>query len=222
MGRPRKKNTVCIDTILPNQAIELTPKVINDLLSRIETVIEDTCIECGYDQSNIKATNWAYILYQIARQVFSLHPELLFDSPGKYNIDNFATLYEMIYSPLCDKYGTIKGELPFCKMLGIEYQNLMQEWERRNKLTKQNINLRQKILSDRKESITNNMINSNTNPIKYLSLLNHEYGFNETRIERVEDSKPVLSLDDIPELPDATAEKELPEKLALPNFDDDE
>lgn len=186
----------------------LTPEICMELLQRIETIIQDTCLECGYDIQNIKANNWNYILHQIALKVFNIHPELFRKwnlsnqsySGGNIIADNIELIYDYIYSPLCDKYCQIVGEYPFCKMLAIDGYQLLREWERQGKVTSKNTVMRQKLLRDREKTLRDNMLASTHNPVKFLAIGNHEFAWNEAKPEKIEDKKPVLSLEDLPEL----------------------
>ena len=77
--------------------------------------------------------------------------------------------------------------------------------------------IRKKVLCDREISLRNCMLTSNSNPIKYLAIGNHEYAWNETTRPDLVEETPVLSLDDIPDVP----QLELSDNFALPDFGDD-
>lgn len=186
----------------------LTPEICMELLQRIETIIQDTCLECGYDIQNIRANNWSYILHQVALKIFNIHPELIrkYNIPlnsyqkGELILDNLEILYDSIYVPLSDKYNQIISQYSFCKMLAIDAYNILKEWDNKGKVTSKGISVRQKIIHDREKSLQNSMLSSNSNPVKYLAIGNHEYAWNEAKPEKIEDKKPVLSLEDLPEL----------------------
>ena len=212
--------------VITKEPYILTPEICMELLQRIETIIQDTCLECGYDIQNIRANNWNYILHQIALKLFSIHPELIrkYNEPlqsydnGDLLPDNMEIIYDLIYAPLCDKYNQIIGQQPFCKMLAINAYGLFKEWERRGKVTSKGISFRQKFHKDREQSLRDAMISSPQNPVKFLAIGNHEFAWNEAKPERIEDKKPVLSLEDLPELEGI----EMSDNLKLPELVDSE
>ena len=192
-----------------------------ELFTIAENIIDSTCIDCNYKPDSIKPSNWQYILYQIAQNIFTPRPELLriYDVRqnaynGQYIIENINNIYDYVYSPLCDKYTQIKGIYPFFKMLGVDSYEILQVWERTGrKATSTNIVLRQKVKKEREESLQAAMLSSNQNPVKFLAIGNHEFNWNEANREQIDDVKPVISLDDIPAL-------ESSDSLALPDGDD--
>ena len=225
MAKTRKeKNSV--DSFRKREPLLLSPDDCKPILYRAEEIIQDTCTECGYDIQNIRPTNWMYILYQIAETIFKPHPELIREfSPysneytGNYLLDNIETIYDCVYVPLCDKYSQIVSGYSLFAMIGRKDLYCMpHEWENRGKVTSKNTNLRQKWIHDREISLQNAMLSSNQNPVKYLAIGNHEFAWNESKPEKIEQRKPVLSLSDVPEL----VENKLSDDLLLPDFDDSE
>ena len=201
----------------------LSPNDCKKILYRIEEIITDTCNECGYDQLNIKPTNWSYILHRISEDIFEPHPELFRKynpttnsyTKGEILLDNLDMIYDRIYKPLCDKYNQITGQYPFCKMLAVDSYNLLKQWDNYQRVTSNGISIREKIIRDRETSLRDAMLSSNQNPVKYLAIGNHEFAWNESKPEKIEEQKTVISLDDIPQL-------ELSDNSQLPFFDDTE
>lgn len=58
------------------------------------------------------------------------------------------------------------------------------------------------------------MLASTHNPVKFLAIGNHEFAWNEAKPERIEEKKPVLSLEDLPELEGI----EMSDNLKLPDM----
>ena len=209
-------------TVIDHKPVVLSPDDCIKLLYHIDLLISEICTEKNYDINNIKPTHWNYIIHQIGIKLFSVHPELTKEynkalntyDKGTILIDNLDLLFDYVYSPLCDSYNQLKGIYPFFRMLGLNDQ-CVYEWERRSKVTSKGVSIYQKIIKQSEESLVNNMLSSTGNPVKYIALGNHKYGWTEQEKEQIPEPKQVISLDDIPQL-------ELSDNSQLPFFDDTE
>ena len=209
-------------TVINHEPVVLSPDDCIKLLYHIDLLISEICTEKNYDINNIKPTHWNYIIHQIGIKLFSVHPELTRQynkAQNTYNngnllVDNLDLLFDYVYSPLCDSYNQIKGIVPFSRMLNLSY-NAINDWDRRDKVTSSNTSLRKKIITASEESLVNAMLSSNQNPVKFIAIGNHKYGWSEQNREYIPEQKTVISLDDIPQL-------ELSDNSQLPFFDDTE
>lgn len=209
------------DEIRPNKRYNLTESECRKLYHAVETLIDDICIDNGYDKTDINASHWMYILYNIKNNIFNTHREILGYTENnvfQYNIDNLNMLYDYIYYPICIKYKQIISMYAFLKMIGIEYDHLLHSFDRRDKVTYTGISIRKKVLKDREKTLENAMISCKGNPIRFLAIGNHEFGWNESKLELIPENKPVITLDSIPDLPKI----ELSENLSLPERPDNE
>ena len=199
------------------------------LLNRVETIIDDVINECNYDKQNLKATHWSYILYQIGFRLFRIYPQIIHNiNPVYYNNykyrsddlipENIEIIYTLVYRPLCIKYNQIISIDGLCNILWILYDRVFYPKSKYNgKLSNKMLAIRQKLLTDRENTLRYVMESSNQNPVKYLAIGNHEFAWNVSGKEEVQEEAPVLSLDDIPDVP----QLELSDNLALPDFGDD-
>ena len=106
----------------------------------------------------------------------------------------------------------------FFKMLGLD-NTYPYVWANRGRIvTSQKVSLLKKIQVDAEQSLASVMLGGKDNPVKYLALGNHYYGWNERRIETDTRERRTLSLE---ELPKYELEKKS-DNLQLPNFDDDD
>lgn len=222
----KRTNRNSVDNLRKREPLLLSPDDCKPILYRAEEIIQDTCTECGYNIQEIRPTNWMYILYQIAQSVFVPHPEILReyniasrDYSGRYLLDNIELLYDRVYVPLCQKYNQILSGYAMFSMLGLrDVYFISKIWDDRGQVTSNDVTLREKFLRDRERSLQDAMLSSNQNPVKFLAIGNHEFAWNESKPEKIEQRKPVLSLSDVPEL----VENKLSDDLMLPDFDDSE
>ena len=220
-----------IDNILESHSPNTDkPYILTDndcikLLHIIDDSIYNICIDNNYDISKLTPNNWAYICYQIGFNIFRLHPYII-KHINNNNIhtpiipDNIDIIYDSIYKPLCDKYGQIISLDAFIDMIYLKKSRSIFYTNTRSSDTVSNRckAIRKKIIHDREISLRNCMLTSNSNPIKYLAIGNHEYAWNETIRPDLVEETPVLSLDDIPDVPLL----ELSDSLTLPDFGESE
>lgn len=204
------------DEIRPGKRYDLTEADCIKLYKTIDTLIENTCIDRGYDIEDIKPNTWLYILYIIYNNIFSIHTEIVKSNDlYHYNIDNILKIYDKVYYPLCVQYKQIVSIYSFLRMIGIDYDIFVREYNGNNYdgVTYKKRQLRKKALKDRENTLESAMIACKSNPIKYLAIGNRDFGWNESKLELIPENKPVITLDSIPDLPKI----ELSDSLQLPD-----
>ena len=218
-------NESALDKSNKRQPVTLTETDCKALLQRCEEAIADICEECRYDITSLKPTNWSYIVNRIGQDIFApIHYIVQMPTEkgtykgGAYLDDNMLLLYDRVYLPLCLKYGQIVSTHAYLRFLSIESQDISHQWETRGKVTSNSVSIRQRLLSDREQTLSNAMLSSGHNPVKFLAIGNHEFGWNETRRQKTIVNRPVLSLSEVPDLTGI----ELSNNIALPDFGDDE
>ena len=207
--------------------VSLTETDCKALLQQCEELITDICTECNYDHDNIKPTNWGYITTRIGQEIFSPIHYIVQERTatkneyhgGRYLDDNMLLLYDRVYLPLCMKYGQIVSSNQFFRFLSIESQDISHQWEKRGKLTPNNVNLRQRLVNDREQTLSAAMLSSGHNPVKFLAIGNHEFGWSETQRAKPIQQRQQIALDDVPEL---TTGIELSDNRMLPDFGNEE
>ena len=207
------------DEIRPGKRYDLTEADCIKLYKSIDTLIENTCIDKGYDIEDIKPNTWLYILYLIYYNIFRLHDELIKDNTNSYyyNIDNVVKIYDSVYYPLCVQYKQIVSIYSFLRMIGIDYDSFLQECNKDGYVTYNKNSLRKKVLKDRENTLESAMIACKSNPIKYLAIGNRDFGWNESKLELIPENKPIITLESIPDLPQI----ELSDSLQLPDKQDE-
>ena len=206
-------------------ALELTESDLRVLHDEINQVIIDTCMDKAWPPEDLKPTQWVYCLLQIADRIFKPRPELIrqynvsgntYDR-GNLLLDNIYNIYNIYYN-LCYAYNKIINVNQFFKMLGLD-NTYPYVWESNGRLvSSNNLSLLKIIKADAEQSLASVMLGGKDNPVKYLALGNHYYGWNERRIEKDTRERRTLSLE---ELPKYELEKKS-DNLQLPNFDDDD
>lgn len=266
----------------PGKINVLSDAEIRQIYNRAETIIDDTCMDCGYDKANIKPNQWMYVILRIAEMLFRINPEICRQGVYRYNKINISAVYDNVYYPLCLKYGQIVSLYSFAKMIDLEESiiinldkrkdidiytlygidqntidlynttdnnnrsidhihntidnNVAIDYSQDNTVNTDTIErvkdtdtierievylrykdytVNKRTLKDREYTLRQAMLSSNQNPVKFLAIGNHEYGWQETLVRDMTADKPVLSLQDIPRL-------ELSENIGIPDFDDAE
>ena len=214
-----------LDKHTKSSPVTLTETDCKALLQQCENLITDICEECNYDHDNIKPTNWGYIVSRIGQEIFKPVHYIVQEenTPGQYKggrylDDNMLLLYDNVFLPLCMKYGQIVSTNQFFRFISVEMQMISHEWERRGKLTSSSINLRQRLTTDREQTLSAAMLSSGHNPVKFLAIGNHEFGWNETQRAKPIQQRQQIALDDVPELTGI----ELTDNRLLPDFGNDD
>ena len=206
----------------------LSPEDVYKIRNVIDSIVNEIIIDQNYNVSDIKPNEWNFILYTIGCDYFRIHPELI----RKYNIsdnsynnsdyiyNNISLIYDFVYKYLCTKYKQMITLEDIQTMLWITNNTMFRNGignYNKGIVSKDNIVLRKKIMQDAEVSLKNAMLSSSGNPIKYIAIGNNRFNWSERQKEEIEEINPVLSLDDIPDVPLL----ELSDSLTLPDFGDD-
>ena len=208
-------------------ALELTESDLRVLHDEINQVIIDTCHDKSWPVDDLKPTQWVFCLLQVCNNIFKPRPELIYtynpvNNTYKGNtiiLNNIYNIYT-IYYDLCYEHNKIINVNQFFNMIGLD-NSYPYVWENRGKVvTSNSVSLLKKIQVDAEQSLASVMLGGKDNPVKYLALGNHYYGWNERRQETDTRERRTLSL---AELPKYELEKKS-DNLQLPDFalDDDE
>lgn len=219
-------NESALDRSNKREPVSLTETDCKALLQRCEEAITDICEECHYDADHLKPTNWAYITNRIGQEIFTHIPQLIHKynpasqsyKKGEFIDDNLLLIYDKVFYPLCLRYGQIVSAYSFFRFIGTDENGILEQWDRKGKVTSSGISIRQRLLSDREHTLSNAMLSTNHNPVKFLAIGNHEFAWNESRRQKTIVNRPVLSLSEVPDLTGV----ELSDNIALPDFGDDE
>lgn len=146
---------------------------------------------------------------QWLNRLTDLYFMLFFNNPGivrnrnNINIDKqkVVSIYRYIYKPLCNEYNQIIYISDFCSFIGIANSNIS-NWDNIEYLNLDNIyinidsnsssaidigkskpgsvKLAEEIKLDSESCLASRMISDKGNPLRYLSILNHRYGWNSS------------------------------------------
>ena len=207
--------------------LDLTPGILADLRADIDDIIAECCERQGIAVADIKPTNWLYCINQIRLRIFRQRPELIHeyndtkhDWSGAISQKNVNIMYE-IYKDLAYTHGMIISQKAFFNMLDMN-TGTPYYWIRQGEVSQNNISLIKTIRRDREESLTGAMLSTRDNPVKYLAIGNHEFAWNEQKVEEKPDARRALTLADLPEYKLDTRQKELSENLGIPDFSADD
>lgn len=207
--------------------LNLTPGILADLRQDIDDIIAECCERQGIAVSDIKPTNWLYCINQIRLRIFRQRPELIHeyndvkhDWSGTISQHNVSVIYDL-YKDLTYTHGMIVSQKSFFDMLDISAGS-PKAWHYTGEVTDNGMSLIKTIRRDREESLANAMLSTRDNPVKFLAIGNHEFAWNEKRVEEKPDARRALTLEDLPEYKIETRQRELSDKLQIPDFSADD
>lgn len=168
-------------------------------------IINRECELNSYDITNIKMSNWAYILDTIHQEIFNKRPYLLHnwskaknDYRGTFIDKNIEYLY-IIYKRLCNRYNTIIRKRHFYILSGLD-RFYVYDYKDYKTLSYTNTHLLKDLDKDCEESLINAAFDDRGNPVKYIAALNHYHSWDKGGGTPEDTQKQAIGLADLPKI----------------------
>jgi len=155
--------------------------------------------------TDVTQMQWNHVLIWLNKRLFRGTNKLKVDDgtlpTNKYDQSKLLDIF-YIYRDICYQYGKVVNKGGFLKLTGVSDEG-MASWNRENsyRFNAEAVELNKSIRKEGEESLAAAMISTGRNPLAFITILNHEHGWNMPGANNgMVDGKKAITADELPTL----------------------